>query len=227
MVRRRDNEPYVINTRPSKHACLPIPALALNNMYYSISRAVCQLLFLKTQKHVRFAFYRKMLAKRVKTCYTACNRNTEENTMTYKRISSPVGVILLQQMTAQGLRGCGLGHTVFCGGVAKRTRQDTPFLSKTIQWLDVCLPEKSGFHAAATPHRSGFSAGGLEVLLSIPYGRTMTYGQKIATLTASTGIDKNVTQAVGGAVGLSISIIVPCHRVVGTNGELNRLCRRP
>lgn len=54
MVRETGLEPVRHKHTPLKRACLPIPALALNNMYYSISRAVCQLLFLKTQKHVFF-----------------------------------------------------------------------------------------------------------------------------------------------------------------------------
>ena len=76
MVRETGLEPVRHKHTPLKRACLPIPALALNNMYYSTSHAVCQLLFLKNAKTCPFfAFYRKMLVKRVKTCYTAYNRN--------------------------------------------------------------------------------------------------------------------------------------------------------
>ena len=51
----------------------------------------------------------------------------------------------------------------------------------------------------------------------IPYGKTMTYGQ----IAAERGIARMSAQAVGGAVGHNpLSIIVPCHRVVGTNGSL-------
>ena len=52
-------------------------------------------------------------------------------------------------------------------------------------------------------------------MLSIPYGKTMTYGE------IASRIGKTSARAVGGAVGHNeISIIVPCHRVVGKNGNL-------
>lgn len=55
----------------------------------------------------------------------------------------------------------------------------------------------------------------------IPYGKTMTYGQIAAQIAAERGIARMSAQAVGGAVGHNpLSIIVPCHRVVGTNGSL-------
>ena len=54
-----------------------------------------------------------------------------------------------------------------------------------------------------------------------PYGATMTYGQIAAQLAAEQGITRMSAQAVGGAVGHNpLSIIVPCHRVVGANGSL-------
>ncbi len=60
-----------------------------------------------------------------------------------------------------------------------------------------------------------------EIMLTIPFGKTMTYGEIAACLAKQKGIEKMSAQAVGGAVGHnSISIIIPCHRVVGTNGSL-------
>ena len=58
-------------------------------------------------------------------------------------------------------------------------------------------------------------------MLTIPYGKTMTYGEIAKVIAKEKGIAKMSAQAVGGAVGHnSISIIIPCHRVVGTNGSL-------
>lgn len=58
-------------------------------------------------------------------------------------------------------------------------------------------------------------------MLSIPYGQTMTYGEIADKIAKQRGISKMSAQAVGGAVGHnSISIIIPCHRVVGANGSL-------
>ena len=60
-----------------------------------------------------------------------------------------------------------------------------------------------------------------EILCTIPYGQTMTYGEIARQLAAKRGLARMSAQAVGGAVGHNeISIIVPCHRVVGTNGSL-------
>ena len=60
-----------------------------------------------------------------------------------------------------------------------------------------------------------------EQLLTIPFGRTLTYGDIARRIATERGIPSMSAQAVGGAVGHNpISIIVPCHRVVGTNGSL-------
>lgn len=56
---------------------------------------------------------------------------------------------------------------------------------------------------------------------TIPYGETMTYREIAAELAARQGVSRMSAQAVGGAVGHNpISIMIPCHRVVGTNGSL-------
>ena len=58
-------------------------------------------------------------------------------------------------------------------------------------------------------------------MLTIPFGRTMTYGDIARQIARERGIPTMSTQAVGGAVGHnSISLIIPCHRVVGTSGSL-------
>ena len=60
-----------------------------------------------------------------------------------------------------------------------------------------------------------------DVLLTIPYGQTMTYGEIADKIAKQNGTAKMSAQAVGGAVGHnSISLVIPCHRVVGTNGSL-------
>lgn len=60
-----------------------------------------------------------------------------------------------------------------------------------------------------------------KILQKIPYGKTVTYGEIAKEIAAQKGLSRMSAQAVGGAVGHNeISIIVPCHRVVGTNGSL-------
>lgn len=57
--------------------------------------------------------------------------------------------------------------------------------------------------------------------MAIPFGKTMTYGEIADKIAKQKGISKMSAQAVGSAVGHnSISLIIPCHRVVGTNGNL-------
>ena len=57
--------------------------------------------------------------------------------------------------------------------------------------------------------------------MQIPYGATVTYGEIAKQLAKKMGLARMSAQAVGGAVGHNeISIIIPCHRVVGTNGSL-------
>ena len=58
-------------------------------------------------------------------------------------------------------------------------------------------------------------------MLTIPYGKTMTYGEIAEIIAGQRGVEKMSAQAVGGAVGhIPISLMIPCHRVVGTSGSL-------
>ena len=60
-----------------------------------------------------------------------------------------------------------------------------------------------------------------EILLSIPYGKTMTYGEIADRIAAGRGLSRMSAQAVGGAVAHNaISLMIPCHRVVGMDGSL-------
>lgn len=57
--------------------------------------------------------------------------------------------------------------------------------------------------------------------MTIPYGKIMTYGEIAKLMAENRGVEKMSARSVGGAVGHNpISIIVPCHRVVGTDGSL-------
>lgn len=68
---------------------------------------------------------------------------------------------------------------------------------------------------------STFQLAVWEILRKIPYGKTTTYGEIAKTIARQQGLPRMSAQAVGGAVGHNeISIIIPCHRVVGTNGSL-------
>lgn len=99
--------------------------------------------------------------------------------------------------------------------------QFCPVLNETMRWLDVYFSGKSpDFLLPLEMHGSPFRTAVWELLRGIPYGQTVSYGQIAKMLEERTG--KRVSaQAVGGAVGRNpISIIVPCHRVLGANGNL-------
>ena len=90
------------------------------------------------------------------------------------------------------------------------------------RWLDIYF---SGKNPDFTPplHLKGspFQMDVWEILLTIKYGSVLTYGDIAKKIAEKRGINKMASQAVGGAVGHNpISIIVPCHRVVGAGGNL-------
>jgi methylated-DNA-[protein]-cysteine S-methyltransferase len=72
-----------------------------------------------------------------------------------------------------------------------------------------------------SPVGSGFRRDVWGILLEIPYGEVMTYGDIARKMAAKYGQETMSAQAVGGAVGHNpISIVIPCHRVVGRDGSL-------
>lgn len=100
--------------------------------------------------------------------------------------------------------------------------RETPIFAITRRWLDIHF---SGHEPDFMPpvHMIGseFRRCVWELLLRIPYGTTVTYGDLARQVARRRGLRRMSAQAVGGAVGHNeISIIVPCHRVVGTNGSL-------
>ena len=95
-------------------------------------------------------------------------------------------------------------------------------INDTVRWLDTYF---SGGIPDFTPsivlRGSEFRQAVWRVLQTIPYGQTMTYGDIARQLAAGQGTPKVSARAVGGAVGHNpISLIVPCHRVIGANGSL-------
>ena len=99
---------------------------------------------------------------------------------------------------------------------------DTPSFKEGRRWLDIYF---SGKEAGFTPplHLIGtaFQKEVWEILLKIPYGSVMTYGKIAKEIAEKRGLYKMSSRAVGGAVGHNpISIIVPCHRVIGSDGNI-------
>ena len=100
--------------------------------------------------------------------------------------------------------------------------QEPPVLAEAKKWLDIYFSGKEpAFTPPLHPAGSAFRQAVWQILLQIPYGQTTTYGEIARQLAVKQGVSHMSAQAVGGAVGHNeISIIIPCHRVVGTNGSL-------
>lgn len=91
-----------------------------------------------------------------------------------------------------------------------------------VRWLDLYFQGKpSPIDFPLNPEGTPFQHQVWEILLTIPFGKTMTYGQIAAMIRLSRGGAPMSAQAVGGAVGRNpISILIPCHRIIGAGGKL-------
>ena len=98
-----------------------------------------------------------------------------------------------------------------------------PVFAQVKEWLDRYFAGEQPpiFALPLAPSGTDFRHRVWRKLITIPYGQTRTYGQLAQELADEDGNDKMSAQAVGGAVGHNpISIIIPCHRVVGADGSL-------
>ena len=138
---------------------------------------------------------------------------------------SPLGLITIAS-TEDALVGLWIeGQKYFIGSLKEplTERPDLPILIQTRQWLDRYFAgeQPSLTELKLAPIGSDFRQRVWSILCQIPYGETTTYGEIAKQVAAELGRETMSAQAIGGAVGHNpISIIIPCHRVVGTNGSL-------
>ena len=137
---------------------------------------------------------------------------------------SPLGKILLaaddQGLTglwfAEGARYIGLGLS------KDAVSREMDYFDQAKEWLDTYFAGRKPLftpriHLVGSPFRNLVG----EIMCRIPYGQTVTYGWIAGEAAKTMGLEKMSAQAVGGAVGHNpLSIIVPCHRVIGKNGHL-------
>lgn len=141
--------------------------------------------------------------------------------MLYARYDSPLGTILLtadeEGLTGlwfEGQRDCPTPHQD--DAVA-----ETPALTAARRWLDTYFSgrkpeEEPPLHMTGTPFQQEVWA----LLRRISYGQTVSYGEMARRLTTQRGT-RTSARAIGGAVGRNpVSLIVPCHRVIGADGSL-------
>ena len=137
--------------------------------------------------------------------------------------SSPLGGILLAADEI-GLTGLWFEGEKYLASQLPQDhiQQETPILKDVTHWLDIYFTgSEPDFMPQLHPTGSPFQQSVWELLLRIPYGQTTTYGALAQQLAQQRGLARMSAQAVGGAVGHNrISILIPCHRVVGTNGSL-------
>ena len=139
--------------------------------------------------------------------------------------ASPVGLLTLA-CAGDSLVGLWMeGQKYFGDTIPEKMveKTDMPAFAKTGNWLDRYFagekPEAS--ELALAPIGGDFRRGVWNILCEIPYGEVITYGDIARKMAAKMNKQSMSSQAVGGAVGHNpISIIIPCHRVVGTNGSL-------
>lgn len=137
---------------------------------------------------------------------------------------SPLGEIILAS-DGESLIGLWFkGQKYALSTVTEETVEEAelPIFEETKKWLNIYFSgQEPDFFPEIKINGSPFRIEVLEILKTIPYGTTMTYKEVGARAAAALGKKSMSAQAVGGAVGHNpISIIIPCHRVVGTNGSL-------
>jgi len=137
--------------------------------------------------------------------------------------SSPLGGILLAGEGA-ALTGLWFEGQKYCADTLSRPcgEGDLPVFADAARWLDLYFSGQApDFTPPLAPKGTPFRRAVWDILLTIPYGQTMTYGQIAALLAEERGLSPRAARAVGSAVGHNpISLIIPCHRVVGSGGRL-------
>ncbi|MDD4371933.1 MAG: methylated-DNA--[protein]-cysteine S-methyltransferase [Anaerostipes sp.] len=139
--------------------------------------------------------------------------------------SSPVGLLTLAS-DGENLTGLWIegqkhhGNTIFEDMIEDNK---LPIFSATKKWLDQYFAGKQPAvsELSLAPEGSDFQKSVWHILCKIPYGKVITYGDIAKEIARKKGKERMSPQAVGGAVGHNpISIVIPCHRVVGSNGSL-------
>ena len=137
--------------------------------------------------------------------------------------ASPLGRIVIAS-DSSCLHGLWFeGQKYFPASISGAERKPNSITELVSGWLDLYFdgkkPEIS--RLPLEPQGSEFRRNVWGLLCLIPYGRVTTYGEIAAELARRHGLERMSAQAVGGAVGHNpISIIIPCHRVIGSGGAL-------
>ncbi len=140
------------------------------------------------------------------------------------KYDSPLGAITIA-CDGEAITGLWFDDQRYFGCALPETYEEkpsSPLLKEAAGWLDIYFSgQEPDFLPPLRYGSTPFRKRVCDIMLEIPYGKTMTYGEIAARIAGEKGIAKMSAQAVGGAVGHNpISLMIPCHRVVGTNGSL-------
>ena len=141
------------------------------------------------------------------------------------KYSSPIGIITLA-CDGEYLVGLWIKGQKYYGDTipeAMKENNNMPIFVEIKKWLDKYFAgKKPGIsELKLAPIGGEFRQAVWKILCEIPYGETITYGGIAKKIAEKMNKKSMSSQAVGGAVGRNpISIIIPCHRVVGSNGSL-------
>lgn len=144
--------------------------------------------------------------------------------MTYIcRYVSPLGGMVIASNNSK-IAGLWFDGQKYFGSTLSRCykEKNLPVFKETKRWLDVYFSgECPDFTPPLLMETTPFRKAVWDILLKVPFGRTITYGEIASNIARQRGIKRMSAQAVGNAVGHNaISLIVPCHRVIGANGNL-------
>lgn len=159
--------------------------------------------------------------------FTYGNDNTGElkfDNITYiYHYLSPLGDITVSS-NGSAITGLWFDNQKYFGASLPENyeKKALPVFEETKKWLDIYFSGKApNFTPPLKAEATSFRKTVWKILVTIPFGHTMTYGEIADKIAKQRGIEKMSAQAVGGAVGHNpISLIIPCHRVIGTNGSL-------
>lgn len=141
--------------------------------------------------------------------------------ISYDSMDSPVGELVIvasSQALHAILWDVILEHPVAAGAVRQlKKTESTNVITKTKkQLMEYFAGKRKIFDLPLSPQGTAFQLQAWQQLRAIPYGHTISYGEQAQRLG-----NKNKSRAVGMANGCNpISIIIPCHRVIGSNGKL-------
>ncbi len=139
--------------------------------------------------------------------------------------NSPIGKLLLASKENKLIGLWIEGQKYYSSGIEEEftKNDDEKILIETKKWLNRYFNGEKPCpnELDLAPIGSKFRKNVWDILCKIPYGKVITYNDIAKEIAKKRKINKMSAQAVGGAVGHNpISIIIPCHRVVGTNGSL-------